>query len=151
MPSHPLLTLAHQARARRTGELPHDLAVFTGLLRAAGSAVSPAATLRAQRALTMIALEQPRDVRAALECCLTSGAQDRARFGTVYDSFWTAETSLLAGLADQARSGTRLRRTRRGRPPRLRPRAGPGVTDHPVRAGWRAGPPGADTRAKGAR
>jgi uncharacterized protein len=95
MPDHPLLGLAHQARAQRTGDLPHDLAVFSGLLRAAGSGVSPAATVQALRALAMIGLEQPRDFRAALECCLTSSTQDRARFDTVYDVFWTFEMSML--------------------------------------------------------
>jgi uncharacterized protein len=103
MPDHPLLGLAQQARAQRTGDLPHDLAVFTGLLRAAGSGVSPAATVQALRALAMIRLEQPRDFRAALECCLTSSTQDRARFDTVYDVFWTCEKSMLPAQAGAER------------------------------------------------
>ncbi|HEY2264944.1 MAG TPA: VWA domain-containing protein [Streptosporangiaceae bacterium] len=92
---HPLLRQAHQARAQRTGDLAHDLALFTGLLRAAGSGVSPAATVQALRALALVRLEQPRDFRAALECCLTSGTEDQARFNTVYDLFWTFEISVL--------------------------------------------------------
>lgn len=103
MPNLSLLGLAHQARAQRTGDLPHDLAVFAGLLRAAGSGVSPAATVQALRALAMIRLEEPRDFRAALECCLTSGTQDRARFDTVYDVFWTFEMSVLPAQAGAER------------------------------------------------
>ncbi|MBV9793665.1 MAG: VWA domain-containing protein [Actinobacteria bacterium] len=99
MAEHPLVRLAHRARAQRTGDLPHDLATFTGLLRAAGSKVSPAATVQALRAVSVIDLGQPRDFRAALECCLTSSTKDRAWFGTVYDVFWTADLSVLPAQA----------------------------------------------------
>jgi hypothetical protein len=37
---------AGQARARRTGELRHDLIVFAGLLRAVGIPLSPASSAR---------------------------------------------------------------------------------------------------------
>jgi uncharacterized protein len=98
--SHPgqrMLHLAGQARTRRTGDLPHDVALFAGLLRAVGSGTSPAACLQALRALTMIQLDRPADFRAALACCLTSGTPDLARFDAVYDAFWTAGPALLAG------------------------------------------------------
>jgi uncharacterized protein with von Willebrand factor type A (vWA) domain len=104
MADHPMLRLAQQARAQRTGDLPHDLATFTGLLRAAGSGVSPAATMQALRALAIIRLEQPQDFRAALECCLTSSTEDQARFGTVYDAFWTDEILSFPGLVGAERS-----------------------------------------------
>jgi len=79
------------ARARRTGELRHDLIVFAGLLRAVGIPVSPASSAQAVRALTFVRLERPRDFRTALECCLTSSATERGLFEAVYESFWTAD------------------------------------------------------------
>ena len=82
---------AGQARARRTGELRHDLVVFVGLLRAVGVPVSPASSAQAVRALTFVRLERPRDFRAALECCLTSSATERGLFDAVYESFWTID------------------------------------------------------------
>ena len=90
MTRHQLLRRAEQARAARSGDPLHDLAVFAGLLRTAGLGVSPAASLQAMRALTFVRLEQRRDFRSALECCLTSSAEDRAAFDAVYDTFWSA-------------------------------------------------------------
>ena len=104
MPGHSLLRLAYEARAQRNGDLRHDLAVFTNLLRAAGTGASPAASLQALRALTMIRLDQPRDFRSALACCLTGSIQDRARFDAVYETFWTAEVSLIPGQVGAKRS-----------------------------------------------
>jgi uncharacterized protein len=101
---HRLLRLAQEARAQRDGRLPHDLAVFTGLLRAAGTGVSPAASLQAARALTLVRLDQPRDFRAAIECCLTGSTEDRARFDAVYDAFWTADASRMPSQAGAERS-----------------------------------------------
>lgn len=112
-----LTRLADQARARRTGELRHDLVVFAGLLRAAGVPVSPASSAQAVRALTFVRLERPRDFRAALECCLTSSATERGIFDAVYESFWsTAATGAL--------------------PPGAAPEPGPGEA---VSGGGRAG------------
>jgi uncharacterized protein with von Willebrand factor type A (vWA) domain len=104
MPGHSLLRLAHEARTHRNGDLRHDLAVFANLLRATGIGASPAASLQALRALTMIRLDQPRDFRSALACCLTGSIQDRARFDAVYETFWTAEVSLIPGQVGAERS-----------------------------------------------
>ena len=107
MPGHSLLRLAHEARAQRNGDLRHDLAVFANLLRTAGTGASPAASLQALRALTMIRLDQPADFRSALACSLTSSIQDRARFDAVYDTFWAAEVPAIPGrlLAERSPGG----------------------------------------------
>jgi uncharacterized protein with von Willebrand factor type A (vWA) domain len=104
MPGHSLVRLAYEARTQRNGDLRHDLAVFANLLRAAGTGTSPAASLQALRALTMIRLDQPRDFRSALACCLTGSLQDRARFDAVYETFWTRDVSLIPGQAGAERS-----------------------------------------------
>lgn len=104
MPGPSLLRLAYEARALRNGDLHHDLAVFANLLRAAGTGASPAESLQALRALAMIRLDQPRDFRSALACCLTGSIQDRARFDAVYETFWTAEVSLIPGQVAAERS-----------------------------------------------
>ena len=103
MPGHSLLRLAYEARTQRNGDLRHDLAIFANLLRAAGTGASPAASIQALRALTMIRLDQPRDFRSALACCLTGSVQDRARFDAVYETFWTAEVPLVPGQVGAAR------------------------------------------------
>ena len=104
---HHLLRRADQARAQRTGDLRHDLVVFAGLLRAVGVPVSPAASAQALQALTFVRLDQPRDFRSALECCLTSSAEERGFFEVVYEAFWSADdTSALPQRGSQEKSGS---------------------------------------------
>ena len=82
---------AETASRRRTGDVRHDLAVFTELLRDVGVGASPGSLLQAVQAVTRIRLDQRADFRVALECCLTAGASDRALFDIVFDTFWSAE------------------------------------------------------------
>jgi uncharacterized protein with von Willebrand factor type A (vWA) domain len=53
--------------------------------------VAPASSAQAIRALTFVRLEQARDFRSALECCLTSSAEERGLFEVVYEAFWSAD------------------------------------------------------------
>ena len=105
MPRHHLLRRADQARGHRTGDLRHDLVVFARLLRDVGLRVPPAASAQAIRALTFVQLDQPRDFRSAIECCLTSSAEDRTLFDAVYESFWSGDDSLAGGTEEEAGSG----------------------------------------------
>lgn len=131
---HRLLRLAGLARAQRSGELNHDLAVFTDLLRTIGVGVSTGASLQALRALTFVRLEAAGDFRSALECCLTSNVEDRARFATVYDTFWSAgEPGLPAvrGEEEAAGGGGAVR----GTGDRPGPTTAPAARGRPDRAG----------------
>jgi uncharacterized protein with von Willebrand factor type A (vWA) domain len=92
---------AARARARRTGQLPHDVAVFAGLLREVGVPVSPASTLQAVAALDTVRLDRAEDVRAALACCLAAGAAELVRFEAVYDLFWAVSDGARAELRSQ--------------------------------------------------
>lgn len=107
MARHHLLLRADLARARRTGDLRHDVVVFAELLRAVGMGASPAASAQAMRALTFVRLDQRRDFRSALECCLTSSAEDRALFEAVYETFWSADDTgvLMSHAKEDASAG----------------------------------------------
>ena len=97
-PRHALLRAADRARARRTGDLPHDVIVFGRLLRELGVAVAPTASLTATRALAHVRLERRDDVRAAMACSLTSSVQDRAVYDVVFDTFWSDDDTAFADL-----------------------------------------------------
>jgi hypothetical protein len=88
---HHLLQRADRARMARSGDLRHDLVLFAELLRSVGATVSADACLQAMRALTFVHLERGRDFRAALECCLTGSAENRALFDVVFETFWSAD------------------------------------------------------------
>jgi uncharacterized protein len=103
---HALHERAVAARARRTGDLRHDLVVFVQLLRELGSGVSPEATLQALRGLTVVRLDRRDDVRAALGCCLTSDPRERAVFDAVFEPYWGREPEdLAAGPAPDEAAG----------------------------------------------
>jgi uncharacterized protein with von Willebrand factor type A (vWA) domain len=98
MARHGLQERAWAARQARTGDLPHDVVVFTGLLHDIGVAVSPASSLQALEALTLVSLERREDVRSALGCCLSGSAAGRALFDAVFDVFWSTDDPALPGL-----------------------------------------------------
>ena len=94
---------AEQARARRTGDLVSDVALFAGLLRECGAAASPSGPLSATRALAEIALETRGDFRSALTCTLVSSLPDAKIFDSVFDIFWSADEDAV--LATESTGG----------------------------------------------
>ena len=103
---HHLQEKALRARGVRSGDLRHDLSLFVGLLRDVGADVSPAATLHALRALTVVSLERREDVRAALGACLTSSARESALFDAVFETFWARDVgALMTSTAPDEASG----------------------------------------------
>jgi len=103
---HHLQEKALRARGLRSGELRHDLTLFVGLLREVGADVSPAATLHALRALTVVSLERRADVRVALSACLTSSARENALFDAVFETFWARDVgALMTSAAPEDASG----------------------------------------------
>jgi uncharacterized protein with von Willebrand factor type A (vWA) domain len=103
---------ATRARKARSGDLPHDVAVFADLLHSLGASVSPSACLQAVRALTFVRLDRRRDFRAALECCLTGSTENSGLFDLVFDTFWSAEDGqipLPRGESEAAGEGDTVR------------------------------------------
>ena len=98
MSEHSLSERAHRARVIRTGDVRHDLAVFVQLLRSIGVGVSPGSSLKAVQALTVVRLDDVRDFRSALDCCLTSCAEDRSLFAGVFEIFWSVEQTEIPAL-----------------------------------------------------
>ena len=98
MPRHYLLERADRAWANRTGDVRHDLALFVELLRSIGVGVSSGSSLQAMQALTVVRLDDIRDFRAALDCCLSSCAEDRLLFDGIFEVFWSAEDTEVPAL-----------------------------------------------------
>lgn len=99
-----LLTTARTYRERRSGDPAEDIALFALLLRQVGVTVPTTAVLRAVRAVALVALDRQEDVRAALLCCLTSGAGEGRAFDIVFPVFWAAQAPLLAELSEDSGS-----------------------------------------------
>ncbi|HET6909119.1 MAG TPA: VWA domain-containing protein [Mycobacteriales bacterium] len=89
-----LAAAAERARARRTGELVSDVALFAGLLRDCGAAVSPSSPLSATRALAEIEVVRRYDFRCALTCTLVSSLADTKIFDSVFDIFWSPDDNV---------------------------------------------------------
>lgn len=103
---HHLQEEALRARAQRSGDLRHDLTLFVALLREVGADVSPAATLHALRALTVVSLDRREDVCTALAACLTSSVRERALFDAVFETFWASDVgALMTSAAPDEASG----------------------------------------------
>jgi uncharacterized protein with von Willebrand factor type A (vWA) domain len=94
--------VAARYRERRAGELTHDVALFTELLREVGVPVPASAVITAIGALDLVALERRDDVGTALRCCLTAGADDGRRFDGVFDAFWSADPVDLPSLVESS-------------------------------------------------
>jgi uncharacterized protein with von Willebrand factor type A (vWA) domain len=94
--------VATRYRQRRSGELTHDVALFTELLRAVGVPVAASAVVTAIGALDLVTLERRDDVEATLRCCLTSGTDDGRRFDGVFSVFWSAEPIDVPWLVENA-------------------------------------------------
>ncbi|MHC9234030.1 vWA domain-containing protein [Pseudooceanicola sp. 502str34] len=72
---------------------------FARALRAAGLRVGPDRSAMALEALSAVNIADPREMRAALAACLTSGPADRAVFDAVFDRFWQDPARLEAALS----------------------------------------------------
>ncbi|MFN8639753.1 MAG: VWA domain-containing protein [Dehalococcoidia bacterium] len=81
-----------QAPSQRRGTLPENLLAFCAMLRLAGIHVTVGSTIEAARALEVVDLRRPDDVRAALAATLLSEAAARPLFDALFRVFW----SLLA-------------------------------------------------------
>ncbi|HEY0484934.1 MAG TPA: VWA domain-containing protein [Mycobacteriales bacterium] len=84
---------AGRHRGRRSGELTHDVAVFTELLREIGVPVPASAVITAVGALDHLRLDRRDDVETALRCCLTAGEEDGRLFDAVFQVYWSARAA----------------------------------------------------------
>lgn len=96
------VAVAARYRLRRTGDLTHDVALFTELLREVGVPVAASAVSTAIGAVDLVALERREDVEVALRCSLTAGADDGRRFDGVFPVFWSAQPVDVPLLVENA-------------------------------------------------
>ena len=100
--SRPLVELAIAYRARRTGDIANDVALFARLLRAAAVPVPMVAVLNAVRAIEVVRLDRRADVETALGACLVSSRDEEATFRAVFGYFWSAEEVATFGDLDES-------------------------------------------------